>query len=129
MKSEVIQLEVSFKKNDVSIWDLKMIQPLIDALDMMNFSARLDSAFAPATNVNFIKSGILNGKNITKEVGVKRLYQKGVVEMRGIVSYRLNVVRQDGNGFCKLSVLQVLDILAEFAIAYSATSHGLVLKN
>ncbi|HHJ3076626.1 TPA: hypothetical protein ACPVZG_000416 [Vibrio parahaemolyticus] len=129
MKSEVIQVEVSFKKNDVSVWDLKKIQPLIDALDMMNFSARLDSAFAPSTNVNFIKSGIINGKNVTKEVGVKRLYQKGVVEMCDIVSYRLNVVRQDGNWFCKLSILEVLDILADFSIAYSATSHGLVVKN
>lgn len=129
MKSEVIQVEVTFKNKDVSVWDLKKIQPLIDDLDMMNFSSRLDSSFAPATNVNFIKSGTLNGRNITKEVGVKRLYQKGVVEMRDIVSYRLNVVRQDGNGFCKLSVLQVLDILADFAIACSATSHGLVVKN
>ncbi|MEH0790684.1 hypothetical protein KW882_00105 [Vibrio parahaemolyticus] len=129
MKSEVIQVEVSFKKNDVSVWDLKKIQPLIDTLDMMNFSARLDSAFAQSTNVNFIKSGIINGKNTTKEVGVKRLYQKGVVETRDIVSYRLNVVPQNGNGFCKLSVLQVLDTLADFAIAYSATSHGLVVKN
>ncbi|ELP5902571.1 hypothetical protein QTV49_004611 [Vibrio vulnificus] len=129
MKSEVVQVEVSFKKNDVSVWDLKMIQPLIDALGMMNFSARLDSDLAPPTNINFIKSGIINEKNAAKEFGVKRLYRKGVVEMRDAVSYRFNVIRQDGNVFCKSSVSQVLGIVSGFAETCSATSHGLVVRN
>lgn len=128
-RSEVIQAEVLFRKNEISIWDLKKIQCLIDALEMMDVAARLDSGIVASTDINFIKTGILNGNNAAKTFGIENLYGKGVIEIGDTVCYRLNLVRGDGEIFNDSIKSDILLYFEEFSSEFGALACNLGLNS